>query len=148
MFDSSIICKSSIVKEDFNDMWCSVHVSIETPVPSMIQAIRHADPIKVRRYRTTIEGHYVDIIENILEHDLPRVEIEVCDPKEFKLEAMMVVVRLVCDIMNGNYPLSFYDWKDSNARSWHTVWLFLYRKNVIPKTGNDDYKNIIQCESI
>ena len=118
MFDSSIICKSSIVKEDFNDMWCSVHVSIETPVPSMIQAIRHADPIKVRRYRTTIEGHYVDIIENILEHDLPRVEIEVCDPKEFKLEAMMVVVRRVCDIMNGNYPtrtpyvrVSFYDWK-------------------------------------
>ena len=107
----SIICKSSIVKEDFNDMWCSVHVSIETPVPSMIQAIRHADPIKVRRYRTTIEGHYVDIIENILEHDLPRVEIEVCDPKEFKIEAMMVVVRRVCDIMNGNYYLSYYDWK-------------------------------------
>ena len=113
---NSIICKSSIAKEDFNDMWCTVHISIETPVPSMIQAISHADPIKVRRHRTLIESHYVDIIENM--NELPRVEIEVCDPKEFKLENMMVVVRRVCDIMNGEYPtrtpyvrVSFYDWK-------------------------------------
>ncbi len=107
---NSIICKSSIAKEDFNDMWCTVHISIETPVPSMIQAISHADPIKVRRHRTLIESHYVDIIENM--NELPRVEIEVCDPKEFDLKAMMVVVRRVCSVMmNGEYYLSFYDWK-------------------------------------
>ena len=91
-------------------MWCTVHISIETPVPSMIQAISHADPIKVRRHRTLIESHYVDIIENM--NELPRVEIEVCDPKEFDLKAMMVVVRRVCSVMmNGEYYLSFYDWK-------------------------------------
>jgi len=118
--NESLICKSSIAKEDFNDMWCTVHVSIETPVPSMIQTIRHADPIKVRRQRAVIEGHYVDIIENILGvsfSELPRVEIEVCNPRKFNIKAMMVVVRRVCNIMNGveQYQtyvgVSFYDWK-------------------------------------
>ncbi len=110
MSELSIICKSSIVKEDFNDMWCSVHVSIETPVPSMIQTISHADPIKVRRHRAIIESHYIDIIESI--NELPRVEIEVCDSKKFNIKAMMDVVRLVCDVMmTGEYYMGFYDWK-------------------------------------
>ena len=107
---SSIICKSSIAKEDFNDMWCTVHINIETPVPSMIQTISHADPIKVRRHRAIVESHYVDIIESM--NELPRVEIEVCDPKKFNIQAMMVVVRRVCSIMmTSEYYLSFYDWK-------------------------------------
>lgn len=108
--NSSIICKSSIAKEDFNEMWCTVHISIETPVPSMIQTISHADPIKVRRHRAIIESHYIDIIESI--NELPRVEIEVCDSKKFNIKAMMDVVRLVCDVMmTGEYYMSFYDWK-------------------------------------
>ena len=110
MSESSIICKSSIAKEDFNDMWCTVHISIETPVPSMIQTISHADPIKVRRHRAIIESHYVDIIESM--DELPRVEIEVCDSKTFDIKSMMAVVRRVCSIMmTGEYYLSFYDWK-------------------------------------
>jgi hypothetical protein len=76
----------------------------------MIQTISHADPIKVRRHRATIESHYVDIIETM--NELPRVEIEVCDSKTFNIKAMMVVVHRVCSVMMaGKYYLSFYDWK-------------------------------------
>jgi hypothetical protein len=36
---SETICKSSTSREDVNDAWCAVHVSVEAPVPSMQRAL-------------------------------------------------------------------------------------------------------------
>ena len=127
-----IICKSSIAKEDFNEMWCTVHISIETPVPSMIQALSYADPIIVRRHRAIIESYYVDIIEN--SNELPRVEIEVCDPKMFNIKSMMVVVRRVCSVMmTGKYFLSFYDCKMLMHVANTQYWPFCIDKMLFQK---------------
>lgn len=117
------VCKSSIAKEDVNDMWCTVHVSIETPVPSMVQILRSVAPTMVRRHRGVLEDHYVDVIHtpNSLYQNAHlgtdaevRVEIEVCDPTAYDGEATMRVVYKVCTILQNAKQrdfLGFYDWK-------------------------------------
>ena len=99
---SELICKSSIAKEDFNDMWCTVHVSIETPVPSMMQAIRHADPIKVCRYRAIIDGHYVDIIENTHGHNVysaTLTHMQLCESENSIMPGDPIGIRSIQSIM-------------------------------------------------
>jgi len=102
-----IICKSSITKEDINDMWCVLHVSTETPVPSMAQTLNSAEQVNIKRHRAIIEGHYVDVIDDKSSF---RVEVEVADPKLFDIQVLLRVVHRVCSIMNGSF-ISYYDWK-------------------------------------
>ncbi len=102
-----VICKSSIAKYDVNDAWCTVHVSVETAVPSMMHALDAVPETTVTRYRTVIEGHYVDVVV-----DDPRVEVEACDAGTFDPDAMLRVVRCVCATLQGNAKfLGYYDWK-------------------------------------
>lgn len=106
--DSEHICKSSIAKEDINEMWCAIHVSVETPMPLMQHALDGVEPITITRRRTKIYNHYVDVVfsEEI------RVEIEACDTKEFDTGAMLQVVKIVCTaLQNTGSFLSYYDWK-------------------------------------
>jgi len=104
---TKIICKSSITKEDINDLWCVLHVSTETPVPSMVQALNSAEQVDIKRYRTIIEGHYVDIIND---KSFFRVEVEVANSKLFDIQVLLRVVRRICSIMNSSF-ISYYDWK-------------------------------------
>lgn len=59
--ESQVVCKSSITKADMNDLWCTVHVSTEVPVPYMSHTLEHVPAVHVTRYRGTLDGHYVDI---------------------------------------------------------------------------------------
>ncbi len=107
--DSVTICKSSISRTDVNDMWCAVHVSVETPMPSMLHALDAIQVIEVTRYRAVLDGHFVDVV---LSSDDPRVEVEVCDAASFDFEAMMNVVKQVCKELQGNAQfVGYYDWK-------------------------------------
>jgi hypothetical protein len=90
------ICKSSIAKADINDLWCTVHVSIETSVPHMLSILNPVDAIYVIRYRAIIDSHYVDVVYS--EDDI-RVEVETCNSQEFKPSVMLEVVRYVCAVL-------------------------------------------------
>lgn len=112
------ICKSSIIKADINDIWCTVHVSIETNVPYMLSTLNLVTPILVTRYRTVINDHYIDIIYS--DQDDIRVEVEVCNSQDFVPSALLNVVEYVCTLLQGNNILlssgmtkfvKYYDWK-------------------------------------
>lgn len=107
--NSTTICKSSIAKEDINDSWCTLHVSVETPVPSMSRTLTGLPPVSVTRYRGEMEGHYIDAI-----HDKGqgyRVEVEVCDPINFDPDSTLRVVRRVCTVLQGSRCfVKYYDW--------------------------------------
>ena len=107
------ICKSSIAKEDVMDMWCTVHVSVETPMPSMQRSLNAVPSVDVVRHRTVIDNHYVDVIDGTSKFlDEMRVEVEACDASTFSLEAMLKVVKYVCTLLQGNKEfLGYYDCK-------------------------------------
>ncbi len=103
------ICKSFIAREDANDMWCTIHVSVETPMPSMQRSLDGVPSVEVVRHRTVVDNHYVDVIDG---RDEMRVEVEACDARMFSLEAMLGVVKYVCTLLQGNKEfLGYYDWK-------------------------------------
>ena len=76
-----VICKSIIAKEDLNDLWCTLHVSTETPIPFMSGALESVEPKIVVVRRTRVGSCYVDVILD--EGETSRVEIEVCDARAF-----------------------------------------------------------------
>lgn len=109
-FDNETICKSSITKVDVNDMWCTVHISVEASLPSMSHALDAVLPVEVTRHRTKLEGHYVDLI--FPGDEEPRVEVETCNAERLDLDAMMRVVTRVCTALQGNAKfVPYYDWK-------------------------------------
>ena len=108
--DGVTICKSSISKSDVNDMWCAVHVSVETPVPSMQHILEAVPEIEVTRHQITLDGHLVDVI--LAEGEHARVEVEACAADDLDPEQMMRVVRRVCAVLQGNTTfVGYYDWK-------------------------------------
>ena len=139
------ICKSSIEREEINDMWCTVHVSTETPMPSMQHALDKVQQVKVTRHRTTIHGYYIDIIahdsrshDDTSNGDEMRVEIEACDARCFEsisyAEEMMNVVKIVCTALQGTQAfLPFYDWKTLMHVSGSSFGPFCIDKNKIQK---------------
>lgn len=132
-----IICKSSITKEDINDMWCVLHVSTETPVPSMAQTLNSAEQVDIKRYRTVIDGHYVDVIDDKSSF---RVEVEVADSKLFDIQVLLRVVRRVCSLMNGSF-VSYYDWK----MVMHVASKQYEHKNLKPKTPSNGHTKNVFC---
>ena len=110
---SETICKSSISKEDVNDAWCAVHVSVEAPMPSMQRALDAVEPVSVTRYRRTADGQHVDVTMIGLESDF-RVEIEASDVTELakRPRALLDAVNAVCAVLQGNNTcVGYYDWK-------------------------------------
>lgn len=106
---SETICKSSISKEDVNDAWCAVHVSVEAPMPSMQCALDAVEPVSVTRHRRTVDGHYVDVIGPDF-----RVEVEASDVEYLghRPQALLDVVDTVCAVLQGNDTcVGYYDWK-------------------------------------
>ena len=107
--NGATICKSSISRSDVNDAWCAVHVSVETPVPSMLHVLEAVPAIEVTRHRITLMGHFVDVI--IIDDDL-RVEVEACAADSFDPNEMTRVIQLVCTALQGNAAfIGYYDWK-------------------------------------
>lgn len=107
--DGATICKSSISRSDVNDAWCAVHVSVETPVPSMQHVLEAVPAIEVTRHRTTLRRHFIDVV---ISEDDPRVEVEACAADSLDPEEMMRVVQLVCTALQGNAAFNgYYDWK-------------------------------------
>lgn len=105
---SVTICKSSISREDVNDMWCAVHISVETQVPSMQRALDAVEPVLVTRHRATVDGHYVDVVMS----DELRVEVEARNAVNFEPDEMLRVVKRVCAALQGNKLfIGYYDWK-------------------------------------
>ncbi len=106
---SVTICKSSIAKVDVNDMWCSVHISVESPIPSMQHVLETVEPVKVTRYTTSLDGHLVEVA---VSDDECRVEVEARAADELDPDSMMRVVREVCKLLQGNDVfVGHYDWK-------------------------------------
>ena len=128
---SETICKSSISKEDANDAWCAVHVSVEAPMPSMQRALDAVEPVSVTRYRRAVDGHYVDVTvsqSKIGSEASPsattsqdvglgsdfRVEVEASDVTNLvnMPHLMLDVVNTVCAVLQGNkICVGYYDWK-------------------------------------
>ena len=106
--NSLTVCKSSIAKEDANDEWCTLHVSAEVPTHSMHNALASVEPIYVTRLRAEVEGHYIDVI---FDNNDYRVEVEVCNARDFNLESTLAVVRRVCALLQGSGSfVGYYDW--------------------------------------
>lgn len=138
---SETICKSSISKEDVNDAWCAVHVSVEAPMPSMQRALDAVEPVSVTRYRRTVNhkplaegqrseperhhiqskmgcgftiglGHHVDVT-SVASSDF-RVEVEASDVTDLanRPKALLDAVKIVCAVLQGNDTcVGYYDWK-------------------------------------
>ena len=103
------ICKSSIAREDINDAWCALHVSVETPTPSMSSVLTGVVPIQVVRHRAKLENHYIDVAYD--EGQGYRVEVEVCDSGSFDPKSTLHVVRRVCSVLQGSKEfVGYYDW--------------------------------------
>ena len=103
------ICKSSIVREDINDVWCTLHVSVETPTPSMSSVLTGVAPVTVTRQRAKLENHYIDIVYD--EGQGHRVEVEVCDSSNFDPESALRVIKRVCAVLQGSREfVGYYDW--------------------------------------
>lgn len=106
---SVTICKSSIAKEDINDHWCALHVSVETQIPSMSHSLAGVAPVSVTRYRGEMEGHYIDAIYD--EKQGHRVEVEVQSADAFDPDSTLRVIRLVCAALQGSRNFTgYYDW--------------------------------------
>ena len=106
---SETICKSSISKNDVNDAWCAVHVSVESPMRSMQRALDAVEPVNVTRHRRTVDGHHVDVIGPDF-----RVEVEASDVENLanRPQALLDVVNTVCAVLQGNDTcVGYYDWK-------------------------------------
>ena len=107
--NSLTICKSSIAREDINDVWCALHVSVETPTPSMSSVLTGVVPITVTRQRAKLKGHYIDVVYD--EGQGYRVEVEVCDSKNFDPESVLHVIKRVCAVLQGSKEfVGYYDW--------------------------------------
>ena len=105
-----VICKSIIAKEDLNDLWCTLHVSTETPIPFMSGALESVEPKIVIVRRTRVGNCYVDVILD--EGETSRVEIEVCDASAFDKDDLAEVVRLVCRVLQGSQTfMGYYEHK-------------------------------------
>ena len=103
------ICKSSIAREDVNDAWCALHVSVETPTPSMSGVLAGVAPVSVTRHRAKIENHYIDVVYD--KGQGYRVEVEVCDSGNFDPESTLHVVKRVCSVLQGSKEfVGYYDW--------------------------------------
>jgi hypothetical protein len=115
--NNDTICKSSIAKTDINDLWCTVHVSIETSMPHAFSSLNSVASVQVIRYKTTYNNHYIDVIHS---DDDIRIEVEVCNAQNFNLFAMFDVIQNVCAVLqmspymtqvNRDFFVSYYDSK-------------------------------------
>ena len=107
--DNLTICKSSIAREDINDVWCALHVSVETPTPSMSSVLTGVSPIIVTRQRAKLENHYIDVVYD--EGQGYRVEVEVCNSGDFDPESALRVMKRVCAVLQGSREfVGYYDW--------------------------------------
>ena len=106
-----VICKSSLLKVDVNDKWCSVFVSTETPIPSMSEQLNDVRPVEITRHRGETGNFYVDVIMQT-EDDVIRVEIEAQNTAIFCYSELMEVTERVCVILQDSPCfMGYYDWK-------------------------------------
>jgi hypothetical protein len=68
--ETSVICKSSLISTEIPDAWCTVHVSTEVSMPSMLQTLASVKEATVKRLRGVIAGHWVDITDDGGAHKL------------------------------------------------------------------------------
>lgn len=114
-FDNTddIICKSSIVKEDITELWCTVHVSTESNVPSVIETFSTIeDVINVTRYQGIIDNHYIDIISYLSGDETNyRVEVEIIDINKIDLNLFIYLIKKVCCVLQDSVEfVSKLDW--------------------------------------
>ena len=111
--NADVLCKSSIAREDINSTWCTIHVSTEVAIQSMLQSLAHVEPILVVRYRGEYKSHFIDVTE--YDDEVLRVEIEVADSNSYDQDILLGVVSEVCKILQDSpIFLNFYDWKMVN----------------------------------
>lgn len=138
--EDEVICKSSLMKLDANDKWCSIYVSTEKPIPSMSQNLEDVKTTLVTRHRGSVGAYYVDVTYSLMPKDqtvgpLPgtshtssfgmngtkadisyekiiRVEVEAASSASFEYDGMMDVVSKVCHILQDSPCfMSYYDWR-------------------------------------
>ena len=128
---SETICKSSISREDVNDAWCAVHVSVEAPVPSMQRALDAVEPVSVTRYRKTVDGHHVDVSRGRFRLSAWRLKRFRRD-KHVKKPGFLNVVNMVCACTAGQQRLcGVLRLEDRRARVGHLVRSVLHRQENI-----------------
>lgn len=108
-----VICKSSLYKQDLNNLWCSIYVSTEESVPQMSESdkFHDLDIISAERYRAKVGNYYIDVV--ISNFKVPyRIEVETVNASLFTLEDMSKVIYDVCKVLeNSPVMFTFYDWK-------------------------------------
>ena len=124
VYEDEVICKSSLMKLDVNDKWCSVYVSTERPIPSMSQNLEDVKTTSVTRHRGCVGAYYVDVTYSLMPKDqtvgakvdisyekIIRVEVEATSPALFEYDGMIDVVSKVCHILQDSPCfMSYYDW--------------------------------------
>lgn len=144
--NKNTICKSSIAKIDMNDIWSTIHVSTEMPIQSMSHALEKVDAIKVTRSRGKLGNHYIDVTFD--ENNDPRVEIEVCDTKEFNWNYMEKTIILVCRKLQGSKQfVNFYDWKTVVHVMKNSFGPFCIDKSYYQKPKTMTYKEMQHIKS-
>ena len=107
-FPDEIICKSSLMKLEVNDIWCTIYVSTEVSALSMSEKLNNLEPVSITRYRGQIDDYYVDVTHS----DIYRVEVEAINSQTFTYNNMVSVVSKVCKILqNSPRFFGYYDWK-------------------------------------
>ena len=132
--NEEVICKSSLMKLDVNDKWCSIYVSTEKSIPSMSQSLEDLETVSVIRHRGITGTNqlmpglcpearkggtnrfFVDVtssrVEGKTQDAVVRVEIEAYDARHFDYDGMISVVTEVCHVLQDSPCfLGYYDWK-------------------------------------
>lgn len=107
--DPEIISKSTLLKSDYNNNWCSIFVNLEKPAINLLTHLEHInETITITRHRTKINNYYIDIIQSPTDY---RVEIEVLNIHLFVIKEMLDVVDHVCHILQDSPEyINYYDY--------------------------------------
>lgn len=139
-----IICKSSLMKLDVNDMWCTIYISTETNAPSILSKLNNYEQVFVTRYRGQIGNYYIDVTTS----DIYRVEVEAMDAETFVFDDMISVISMVCKILS-NSPLfyGYYDWKIVHHVMKSHYGPFFIEEGKYQKPYTMVYKDIIEIKN-
>jgi len=118
MNENITICKSSLAKDELYNMWCTVHVSTEINVPTMLSYLEDVQTKDITRMRSTIHNHWIDVTydSDDTTYDSVRVEIEVPDSSMFIPERLIYAISSVCSILQNSVPVMVekLDWTTIN----------------------------------
>ena len=150
---SEVVCKSSLLRADLLDAWCTVHVSTEVSMPSAVSTLSFVEDVTVTRFRGSFHGHWIDITERaLLRGTALSVEVEAQDAAALDTNGMMSTVLAVCAVMQDSpQAVGRLDWmtlKHITAASFGRFCLAAGKYQKPVTTTNIDVYRIVRDNSL